>query len=101
MRRDVAPPPLWRLILYAIIAMGIPFYFFYPRISELGQFKFVFWVLLICTGLLIVFLAYLPGMIRRGEQSMTGKKYISALRLVVIILIIIVSVLKLLTVFHH
>ena len=29
-------PPSWRVVLYAIIAMAIPVYFFYPRLGELS-----------------------------------------------------------------
>jgi Kef-type K+ transport system membrane component KefB len=62
-------PPMWRIIVYALIAMAIPFYFFYPRLGELHQYKFVFWIILPLTGVFIISLGIIPWMLKNNKAA--------------------------------
>lgn len=48
-------PPVWRVVLYALIAVTIPVYFFYSRLGELTPpLRVLFWFSVVFLG---------PGMV--------------------------------------
>ena len=55
-------PPIWRVVIYALIAMAIPIYFFYLRLGQLSPlWRVVFWFTVIFLGGgMVVFFALLP-----------------------------------------
>jgi hypothetical protein len=69
-------PPKWRLIIYALIAIAIPVYFFAPDVHE---HKFWFWFLTILGGGgMVAFFASLPWItarIRTGSQRGSGNDF--------------------------
>lgn len=63
-------PPTWRVMLYALIAMAIPLYFFYPHLNELQPgLKFLFWIIIFAIGAFVVFFGIiLPWMVKRNKS---------------------------------
>jgi len=58
-------PPIWRVVIYALIAMAIPIYFFYPRLGELTPpLRVLFWFLVVFVGGgMVVYFASIPSIV--------------------------------------
>ncbi len=93
-------PPTWRIILYAVIFMAIPLYFFYPRLNELKpQIRPLIWVLTFAGGGTIIFIGItLPWLVKRNKVWLTEHKNLMLRTLYVIIMLS--ALLKFWGIFH-
>jgi len=67
-------PPIWRVVIYALVAMAIPIYFFYPRLGELSpQLRVLFWftVVFVGGGMVVLFasLPWISTMMKSGTMK--------------------------------
>jgi hypothetical protein len=72
-------PPVWRVAIYALIAMAIPIYFFYPRLGELSlPLRVLFWFLVVFVGGgMVVYFASIPSIVTMMKSgTMKRRRFI-------------------------
>jgi hypothetical protein len=81
-------PPIWRVVIYALVAMAIPIYFFYPRLGELSpQLRVLFWFTVVFLGGgMVVYFALLPSIVRMIKSgTMKQRRFIRTVLVLVIL----------------
>jgi len=69
-------PPTWRIVLYCLIAVAIPLYFFYPKLNELQpQIKpLLVAAILILPAFIILIGVILPAFVKKKKSWLTEHK---------------------------
>lgn len=64
-------PPIWRVVIYALIAMAIPVCFCYPHSGKLSlPLRVLFWFLVVFLGGgLVVYIAALPWIVSNFKSG--------------------------------
>jgi hypothetical protein len=86
-------PPIWRLVIYALIAMAIPIYFSYPHLGELSlPVRVCFWFTVIFGGCgLVVYIAALPWIITNMKSGPPRRMRFIRLAFMVVLVVGVVS----------
>jgi hypothetical protein len=66
-------PPVWRLVIYALIAMSIPGYFFYPHIHDSSYGWLLYVITLLIPAGMIGFFAFIPWI---GTKQFAAPKFL-------------------------
>jgi hypothetical protein len=93
-------PPTWRIVLYTLIFLAIPLYFFYPKLNELSfQLKVLFgFVILIGPAFVIAIGVVLPALVKKKKAWLTKHRTLMLLLLYVVVTLS--ALLKLWDIFH-
>jgi quinol-cytochrome oxidoreductase complex cytochrome b subunit len=80
-------PPTWRVVFYAIIAMAIPVYFFYPRLGELNPpLRVLFWFLVVFLGGgMVIYFAALPWIVANLKAGPPKRRQFIQLAFVIVL----------------
>jgi len=62
-------PPMWRLVIYALVAMAIPAYFFHPHLHESRSSAVLYGVAVTLSAGLVVFFALIPRLAKRMQSG--------------------------------
>jgi Kef-type K+ transport system membrane component KefB len=56
---------MWRLVIYGIVAMAIPAYFFYPHLHDSRYSGLLYFMMLLLTAGMVAYFALIPWIIKR------------------------------------
>jgi hypothetical protein len=93
-------PPIWRIVLYCLIAVAIPLYFSYPKLNELQpKIKILLVAVILILPAFIIFIGViLPAIVKKNKTWLAEHKTL-LLRLLYVV-VILSALLKLWEIFH-